>query len=102
MRWENIALIKQVGKNGTNNEGLKKKPKFKRTYYIASSSMWCKTKLLYLWHFVYTSETKMVEKWWAITFEYFGNERLNGKLGKNSSWAKKGIVLCLRANQSLH
>ncbi len=35
----------------------------------------------------------MVKKWWAIAFEYFGNEKLDGGLGKNSSQAKKGIVL---------
>jgi hypothetical protein len=39
MGCENIALTKQIEKIGTNNEGLKKKPKFKRTYYIVSSSM---------------------------------------------------------------
>jgi hypothetical protein len=39
MRCENITLIKQVGKNGTNNESLKKKPMFRKTYSIASSSM---------------------------------------------------------------
>jgi hypothetical protein len=39
MRCENIVLIKQVGKNGKNNEGLKKKLEFKRTYSIGSSSM---------------------------------------------------------------
>jgi hypothetical protein len=39
MRCENIVLIKQVEKIGTNNEGLKKKLEFKGTYSIASSSM---------------------------------------------------------------
>jgi len=39
MRCENIALIKRIEKIGTNNEGLKKKPKFRRTYSIVSFSM---------------------------------------------------------------
>jgi hypothetical protein len=39
MRYENIILIKWIGKNGTNTEGLKKKPKFKGTYSTTSSSM---------------------------------------------------------------
>jgi hypothetical protein len=39
MRCENIILIKQVGKDGTNTKGLKKKPKFKGTYSIASFLM---------------------------------------------------------------
>jgi len=39
MRCENMIMRKQIGKNGTNVEGLKKKPKFKRTYYTTSSSM---------------------------------------------------------------
>jgi hypothetical protein len=32
-------FIKQVGKNGTNNEGLKKKLEFEGTYSTTSSSM---------------------------------------------------------------
>jgi hypothetical protein len=39
MRCENIILIKQVGKDGTNIEGLKKKSEFKGNCSIASSSM---------------------------------------------------------------
>jgi hypothetical protein len=39
MRCENIALIKQIEKNKTNNEGFKKKLEFRRTYSIVSSSM---------------------------------------------------------------
>jgi hypothetical protein len=39
VKCENIALIKQVGKNGTNNESLKEKLEFRGTYYIASPSM---------------------------------------------------------------
>jgi hypothetical protein len=39
MRCENIALIKQIEKIGTNNEGFKEKLKFRRMYFIVSSSM---------------------------------------------------------------
>jgi hypothetical protein len=39
MRCEKTALIKRVEKIGTNNEDLKKNPKFKGTYYTTSSSM---------------------------------------------------------------
>jgi hypothetical protein len=51
--------------------------------------------------FVYTCEDGMVEKWRAITFEYFGNEWFNGGLGNNSSLAKKWIILYLGRDQSL-
>jgi hypothetical protein len=34
----------------------------------------------------------MVKKWRTIASKYFGNEKLDGKLGKNSSHEKKGIV----------
>ncbi len=43
----------------------------------------------------------MVEKQRSIASKYFGNERFNGELGKNSSCAKKRIVLCLGGDQSL-
>jgi hypothetical protein len=39
MKCGNIALIEGVEKIGTNNEGLKKKPIFQGTYFIASSLM---------------------------------------------------------------
>jgi hypothetical protein len=39
MKCEKIISIKQIGKNGTNIEGLKKKPKFKGTYSTTSTSM---------------------------------------------------------------
>jgi hypothetical protein len=40
MKRENITLIKRVGKNGTNDESLKKKLKFKKPYSTTSSSCW--------------------------------------------------------------
>jgi hypothetical protein len=39
----------------------------------------------------------MVEKWWAIAFKYFGKEKLDGELGKNSLLAKKRILQCFQA-----
>jgi hypothetical protein len=36
----------------------------------------------------------------GMAFKYFSNERLNGGLGKNSSWVKKKIALYLQGNQS--
>jgi hypothetical protein len=86
---------------GTNNEGLKKKLEFKGNYSIVSSSMWWKTKLLYLWHFFGTIRNILVENWRAIAFEYFCNKRLYGTLGNKSSWAKKGIAFCLGDDQSM-
>lgn len=62
MKCKNIILIKRVGKNGTNTEGLKKKPEFKGTYSIASSLMYRKIKLLYLGRFIYRGGDRMVEK----------------------------------------
>jgi len=61
MRCENITLVKQVGKNGTNNEGLKKKLKFRGTYSIVSFSMYQKIELVYLRCFVYIGKDGMVE-----------------------------------------
>jgi hypothetical protein len=43
----------------------------------------------------------MVEKWQAITFEYSDNEKFDGELRMNSSWVKKGIVLCLGGDKSM-
>jgi hypothetical protein len=38
----------------------------------------------------------MVEKWRAIAFKYFGKERFDGGLGKNSSRIKKKNCLMLK------
>jgi hypothetical protein len=33
----------------------------------------------------------MVKKWWAIIFEYFGNEKFDGRLGRISHKQKKEL-----------
>jgi hypothetical protein len=70
-KCENIALIKQVEKIGTNNEDLK------TTTFSLYKRRW--------------NGGKQQD----IASKYFDNERFNGGLGKYSSLAKKGIVLYL-------
>lgn len=103
MKCEKMIWIKRVGKNGTNTEGLKEKARVQTKpilLWVILNVVQNKATIS-TWRFIYIGGDKMMEKWCAIAFEYSSKKQFDGRSKKNSSCAKKRIVLCLGSNQSL-